>query len=83
MGYEAFAAKDYEKAQMIYHVITSITIFQPLKVEALIGTFITMYKKEKKSLSWLKTRIKDINLPLYGHPCLPFEVSIHINMYHW
>ena len=78
MGHEAIVSNDYGKAEMIYHGVISVTVCQPLKVDALIGAFIARYKKEKKSLSWLKTCIKDINLPLSEHPWLPFEVSIHI-----
>ena len=75
MGFEALKVKDYNRADMIYRVIVSVTVHHALKVDALIGAVVTRYKKENRPLSWLNVRIKDMELPLIKDPWLPFEVS--------
>ena len=80
MGFEALKVKDYNRAEMIYRVIISVTVCHAFKLDALIGAAITRYKKEKRTLSWLNSCIKDMELPVMEDPWLPFEVRISIRM---
>ena len=81
MGFEALKVKNYNRAETIYRVIISVTVYHALKVDALIGAAITRYKKEKRPLSWLNSCIKDMELPLMKDPWLPFEVRIKLLIY--
>ena len=74
MGYEAICTKKYAKAEMIYRGIVAVTVYQLLKIEAMIGFAIVQYKKDKKPLSWLKTCIKEIPSP-FCCDISPFQVS--------
>ena len=80
MGFEALKVKDYNRAEMIYRVIISVTVCHAFKLDALIGAAITRYKKEKRTLWWLNSCIKDMELPVMEDPWLPFEVRISIQM---
>ena len=76
MGYDAMSAKDYRKARKIYKCVIGVTVYQSLRVDATIGILVARYKIEKKTLAWLNTCIKDINLPLCASPWQAFEVSL-------